>query len=190
MDLFLAYVFCFALGLIYAIATAVAGHLFGGHDHPGDVGSGGHSEAGFGGDHMPTISPLSPTTLAAFVTAFGGFGMVFSTIDATRSPWLSLPLSFLGGLAVAALVLMGFRAVFARTQSSSESRVAELPGRPATVITPIGPGRVGEIAYVDGGVRYTAAARSEGDVAIPAGSTVTISRIVGSQFYVSPEPVP
>ncbi len=184
MDLFVAYVFCFAVGLVYAIASALAGHLFGGHEHPGDVGTGGHSEAGLGGDHMPSIGPLSPTTLAAFVTAFGGIGMVLATTESLRHPILSLPLSLLGGFAIAAAVLALFRTVFARTQSSSESRVFQLPGRQATVITPIEPGRVGEIAYVDRGTRYTAAARAEVDTPVPAGSTVTISRVVGSQFYV------
>jgi len=186
MDLLFAYVVCFGVGLVFAVATAVTGHLFGGHDHPGDVGSGGHSEAGFGGDHMPSISPLSPTTGAAFITAFGGFGMIFSRLETTRSPFVSLPLALLGGLAVAFLVFILFRWVFARTQGSSESHVAELPGRQATVITPVSATSVGEIAYVDRGVRYTAAARSDDGSAVPAGATVVIRRIVAGQFYVSP----
>lgn len=187
MDLFFAYVFCFAVGLIYSFASALAGQLFGAdHGHSGDVGSGGHPEAGLGADHMPTIGPLSPTTLAAFVTAFGGIGMVLATIEVTRSPWISLPLAILGGLAIAAAVLAMFRAVFKRTQSSSESLVAQLPGREATVITPIAPGKVGEIAYIDRGVRYTAAARSDSelDAPIPSGATVTITDVIGSQFRV------
>ncbi|MBL9136899.1 MAG: NfeD family protein [Verrucomicrobiales bacterium] len=191
MDLFIAYVACFGFGLLFSIVSAVAGHLFGSHaGHEadgagGDLGSGGHAEAGFGGDHMPGIAPLSPTTIASFITAFGGLGMILSRIEATRSPFVSLPLSFLGGFLIAAGVFLMFRAVFARTQSSSESKVAGLAGREATVITPISAGGTGEIAYVDGGVRYTAAARAEGDVAIGTGVTVVIHRIVGNQFYVT-----
>lgn len=188
MDLFLAYVVCFGAGLLYAIVAAVSGHVFGAHDASGaggEIGSGGHAEAGFGGDHMPGISPLSPTTIASFVTAFGGIGMVLSRIDATRSPLISLPLSLMGGLGIGAVVFLLFRAVFSRVQGSSESRVGGLIGRPATIITPIASGGVGEIAYVDGGVRYTAAARSEGPEPLASGSTVVIRRIVGTQYFVS-----
>lgn len=189
MDLFIAYVACFGLGLLFAVVSGIVGHLFGGHGTDGaEIGSVGHAEAGFGGDHLPGVSPLSPTTIAAFITAFGGFGMILSRIEATRSPALSLPLSLLGGLGVAALVFLGFRAVFRRTQSSSESRVAGLRGREATIITPVVSGGVGEIAYVDGGVRYTAAARSEEGLPLTAGTTVVIRRVVGNQFFVAPVP--
>lgn len=187
MDLFIAYVACFGIGLLFALISAVTGHLFGGHDVDGsDVGSGGHSEAGFGGDHMPGVAPLSPTTIASFITAFGGFGMIFSRIEATRSPTISLPLSLLAGFGVAVLVFLMFRAVFERTQSSSESRVGGLSGKEAITITPIAAGGVGEIAYIDGGVRYTAAARSEDGTPIGNGVAVVIRRIIGNQFYVAP----
>ncbi len=186
MDLFIAYAACFFIGLLFALISAVAGHLFGGHDTDGaDVGSGGHSEAGYGGDHMPGIAPLSPTTIASFITAFGGFGMIFTRFEATERPALSVPLSLLGGLSVAALVFVMFRAVFVRTQSSSESRVATLAGLEAITLTPIARDGVGEIAYIDGGVRYTAAARSDDGAPIGNGATVVIRRIIGNQFYVT-----
>lgn len=186
MDLFLAYVVCFGAGLLFAVVSAIGGHVFGGQEaDTGDIGAGGHAEAGFGGDNMPGVSPLSPTTIASFITAFGGIGMILSRIEATRSPFISLPLSALGGLAVGIAVFMLFRAVFARTQSSSESRVGGLIGKAATVITPIASGGVGEIAYVDGGVRYTAPARTEGNVHAVSGDTVHIQRVVGTQFYVT-----
>ncbi len=184
MDLLIVYIACFALGLLYVLFSAIAGHFLGAHEGDGaDIGSGSHGDAGVGGD--PVISPLSPTTLAAFITSFGGIGMILSRIEATRSPLLSIPLSLLGGLIIAALVFYLFRMVFVRTQGSSESLVANLAGREATVITPIAPGSVGEIAYVDGGVRYTAAARCEGTDPLSTGSTVIIQRIVGNQFFVA-----
>jgi hypothetical protein len=61
-----------------------------------------------------------------------------------------------------------------------------LVGSDATIITPIPQGGVGEIAYVQGGTRYTAPARSESGAAIGNGQTVRIHRIVGTQFYVVP----
>ncbi len=152
-----------------------------------DAGHGaeGHAEAGYGAHDMPGFSALSPTTIASFITAFGGFGMIFHWIEATSRPWISLPLSAIGGFGVAAAVLWLFRLVFSRTQASSESRVATLVGTTATVITPIGANGVGEIAYVQTGTRYSAPARGENNAAIANGVTVKITRVVGTQFYVA-----
>lgn len=182
---FLVYLICFGVGLLFTLVSALASHLFGGgHDVHVDHGAGGHAEAGAGGHDMPGFSPLSPTIIASFITAFGGLGMVFSRIEATSSPWISAPLALLGGLVIAAAVLMLFRSVFRATQSSSESKVGSLAGQTASVITPIPAGAVGEIAYVQGGTRYTAPAREDNGAAVANGRTVKITRVVGSQFYV------
>jgi hypothetical protein len=187
MDLFFVYAVCLGVGLLFTILSAFMSHVFGGHDvgHDahGELGTGGHAEAGY---DMPGFSPFSPTIIASFVTAFGGFGMIFSKIGATKSAWVSAPLAAVSGLAVAAGVFLLFNWVFSKTQSSSEGRVGTLTGCDATIITPIPQGGVGEIAYVQGGTRYTAPARSESGAAIGNGQTVRIHRIVGTQFYVVP----
>jgi membrane protein implicated in regulation of membrane protease activity len=90
----------------------------------------------------------------------------------------------MGAFAVAAVALQFFRSIFKITQSSSESRVGRLVGVNATIITPIPADGVGEIAYVQGGSRYSAPAREEDGIPVAGGSTVTITRIVGTQFYV------
>ena len=180
------YAVCFGVGLLFALVSAVFGHLFGGHDAHVDIGTGGHAEAGFQDTGMPGLSPFSPTTITAFLTAFGGLGLVFSKIEATRSPWISAPLAILGALMIAAGVVWLFGTVFHKVDSSSESRVATLVGMTATVITPIPPNGVGEIAYVQAGSRYSAPARDERGAHVANGQTVKIVRIVGSQFYVAP----
>jgi membrane protein implicated in regulation of membrane protease activity len=188
-NIFWIYLICFGVGLLFTIISAFMADVFGGHDVHVDVGgpgADGHAEAGMGNQDMPGFSPLSPTTLASFVTAFGGFGMIFSRIEATRSIWISAPLAALGGAAVAAGVFWLFSTVFRKTQSSSESRVATLIGVTATVITPIGEKGVGEIAYVQSGTRYTAPARAESAIPVANGQMVKITRIVGTQFYVTP----
>jgi membrane protein implicated in regulation of membrane protease activity len=186
----LVYAVCCVVGLLFTLLSAFFGHLFGGHDFGGHdvhagLGTGGHAEAGYEDTGMPGLSPFSPTTICSFITAFGGFGLIFSHIDATRKVWLNLPLSILGGLIVAGAVLWLFGAIFHATQSSSEGRVATLVGHTATVITPIPPSGVGEIAYVQAGTRYTAPARELSGVAVANGQTVRITRISESQFYVS-----
>ncbi len=184
MDLFLAYIICFGVGLVFTIISAFTAHIFGGHDAgTGHDGAGGHAEAGINQD-MPGFSAVSPTTIASFITAFGGIGMVLSKFPKTSTPWISVPLSAVGGLLIAALVVAFFRMVFRNTQSSSEARVAGLVGTTGTIITPIPPNGVGELAYVNGGSRYTAPARSSSVTEIRSGQAVKITRIVGSQFYV------
>lgn len=186
------YLICFGVGLLFTIITAFASHLFSTHeahislDHHVDGGSHGHAEAGNVGD-MPGFSAFSPTVVTAFVTAFGGCGMIFEHIPATQSPLVSAPLAVLSGLLIAAVVLWLFRAIFNATQASSESRISTLPGVTATVITPIPANGVGEIAYVQGGSRYTAPAREESGAAVSSGTAVKIKRVLGTQYYVTLE---
>ena len=183
MDLFLAYVICFGVGLVFTIISAFMAHVFGGHDTGGHDGAGGHAEAGINQD-MPGFSAVNPTIIASFVTAFGGIGMVLSKFEKTHSPLLSVPLSALGAFIIAAIVLAFFRMVFRHTQSSSEARVGQLIGTTGTIITPIPTNGVGELAYVNGGSRYTAPARSLSGAEIANGQAVKIARIVGSHVYV------
>ncbi len=177
------YTICLCAGLIFTLISAIGSHFFGGHEGT-DIGTGGHAEAGFDDTGMPGISFFSPTVLASFVTAFGAFGTIFSRIELTKSVWVSAPLSLAGGWLVALGVLWVFNAMFTKTQSSSESKVASLVGQTASIITPVPENGVGEIAYVQAGTRYTAPARTENGSAIGAGKAVRITRIVGTQFYV------
>jgi len=179
----LIYAICLVVGLTFTVISVLFGHFFAGHgDHV--AGSGGHAEAGADSSDAPGISIFSPTILAAFVTAFGAFGLVFTQFPRTRSAEISTPLSLAGGFVVAACLFTFLRYVFGHTQSSSESHITQLIGAEANVITPIPANGVGEIAYVVGGTRYTAPARGENSTGVAGGSTVKIVRIVGTQFYV------
>jgi len=178
------YTACLALGLIFTIISAVAGHLFGGHDGQIDVGTGGHAEAGYDHSGVPGVSFFSPTVLACFVTAFGACGLILSRIEATRSVWISAPISAVAGVTMASLAFFLFNWMFKHTQSSSESRVGSLAGLTASIVSPIPKNGVGEIAYVQSGSRYTAPARAEDGAAIPAGKAVRITRVVGTQYFV------
>ena len=182
---FIIYLVCLVVGLVFTLLTAFFGHIFGG-GHEGHVdGSGGHAEAGADASDMPGVSALSPTVITSFITAFGGFGIIFHEVPATKSPFISAPLAVIGAVATAGSVLWVLRQLFTRTQSSSESKVGTLVGMEAHIITPIPENGVGEIAYVQGGTRYTAPAREETGMAVSSGKAVRIVRIVGSQFYVS-----
>lgn len=180
---FLIYLFCLCLGVFFTLLSAIFGHAFGG-DHGHVEGSGGHAEAGADASDSPGISAISPTVIACFMAAFGGFGLVLRQVPVLKSPWLSAPLAMLGAWGVAGGLLFLLRQLFQKTQSSSESKVASLVGQAATIITPVPQDGVGEIAYVQAGTRYTAPARSESGAPIPNGKTVKITRVVGTQFYI------
>src|SRR5258707_2610249 len=106
------YIACLALGLIFTIISAVAGHLFGGHDGGGDVGTGGHAEAGYDHSGVPGISFFSPTVLACFVTAFGACGLILSRIEGTRNIWISAPISAVAPGAMAGAAVFVLHALF------------------------------------------------------------------------------
>jgi len=183
MTVYAIYLFCLVVGLAFTVLSALLGHFFGGHgDHVG--GSGGHAEAGADSSDMPGISIFSPTIVAAFITAFGGFGIIFTEIPATKQPIISAPLAIATALVAAGCLYKLLAVLFSHTQGSSESHVAALVGSDANVITPIPQNGVGEIAYVVGGTRYTAPARTESGAPVINGKPVKITRIVGTQFYV------
>lgn len=178
----LIYLFCLVAGFLFMVACAVLGHIVGGHD--ADIGSGGHAEAGADTSDGVGVSAFSPTVIASFITAFGGFGIIWNQFEWAQKPYISAPLSIVCAFIVASIVLFLLRKLFRETQSSSESKVVELIGKEATVITPIPENGVGEITYVHGGTRYSAPAREETGCPVQSGSLVRISKIVGSQFYV------
>lgn len=183
----LVYLFCLVVGFVFVLLSASLGHLFGDHSHV--AGSGGHAEAGGDSSDSPGVSLFSPIIMAAFVTAFGAFGLMAGQFELTRPAFVSSPLAVCGAFIIALLLVFFLRRLVRASDSSSESQVATLRGLVATVITPIPAGAVGEIAYVQAGTRYTAPAREEAGVAVPSGAPVTITRVVGSQFYVTPTPL-
>src|SRR5260370_16383072 len=86
---FLIYLICLGVGFVFTLGTAVLGHVFGGHGHVD--GSGGHAEAGVESSDMPGVSAFSPTGIASFVTAVGGFGVFFHLYHGTRKPFFTAP---------------------------------------------------------------------------------------------------
>src|ERR1041385_7780846 len=124
---FSVYLICLGVGLVFTLVSAFFGHIFGGGGHDGHVGgSGGHAKAGVASSDMPGVSVLSPTIIASFITAFGGFGIILSQFKATKPAIISAPLAVLGGFVIAGAVLLLVRSLFSHTQSSSESKVASL----------------------------------------------------------------
>ena len=180
-----AYLLCLVAGLTYAVIASIL-HVIGlGHgDGGGDVG-GGHDVGGgeVSTDSTVHFSPLSPVTVAMFITSFGAGGIVAMNVFKIKGIG-SLAFATLTGFVIAAITFFIFYKMFKMTQSSSTPSVAELTGMEAEVITNIPAAGLGEIAYVVRGTRLTGPARTEDGKPIASHSTVIITRVTGNTYYV------
>ena len=130
MSAFLVYLFCLVVGFIFVLGSAVLGHFGGDHGHVG--GSGGHAEAGADSSDAPGVSLFSPIVMAAFVAAFGAFGLVFNQFEVTKPPAISAGLAIICAVIVAGSLVGVLRKLVHASDSSSESQVATLVGHAAT----------------------------------------------------------
>lgn len=145
----------------------------------------GHDIGSF--DHGAVeVSPLSPITIAAFITSFGGVGIVATQLFQVR-PEMSLLWATLGGVLTGGVVYLLYGRLLVAMQASSEVRTRELGGTVGQVIAPISADGVGEITYVAKGSRISSPARSASGQAIPRGTLVTIERMVGGTALVRPQ---
>ncbi len=192
------YFFLLLLGVFYAIMVMVAGglhavHLPGMHVDlsglhlPGHVDTGpiaGHLDTG--GDlsgHDIRLLSLSPISIAAFITSFGGIGIIaLHGFDA--SGLTSLVWAVFGSIIVAVISHFAFFYIFIAPQSSSALRSSDMIGQTAEVTVPISAESVGEVAYVAMGERHTATARSADHQAIPRGAIVSVEGLTGTVMIV------
>jgi membrane protein implicated in regulation of membrane protease activity len=179
MGIKLLYFACFIIGFAYAFIASVLSHFFGGDGDHGDIG---HGDVGHADMSLPV---LSPTIIAAFVTGFGGTGILVTNLTSWSST-VGVVVAVAGGLIVAlsAFGLLGF--IYSRTQGGSEYQTQELTGYSAEVITTIPENGFGEIAYEARGARANSPARSVDGKTIPKHAHVTIVKVVGSTFFVKP----
>jgi membrane protein implicated in regulation of membrane protease activity len=194
------YFFLFALGVGYAIVAAVMGGLshidvpgldidIPGIDlHPGEADI--HLDLPFAHDISHDVdhpevglSPLSPITIATFITTFGGVGVIMNNVT-HFVPAVGVLVAAVSGLAVAGAVFLLYARVATTVQSSSEVQMGELVGMTAEVIAPIPEGNVGEVVLVARGARIRSSARSVDGQAIPRGAMVEIVEEAGNVVIV------
>ena len=141
-------------------------------------------------DHAPSfdhgsvgVSPLSPITIASFVTSFGGLGLIGTQLLHIPDT-VSLLFAAVGAGVIAGGMFLFYSKVLVAGQGSSEVRLAELSGKKAEVVIPIPEGGVGQIAFVARGARLTWSARSVDGQPIPRGSLVVIEATTGNTVTV------
>jgi membrane protein implicated in regulation of membrane protease activity len=194
----------FFVGLGYAIFIAVTGGLSdidmpnvdvdipqidlpGDVDIPGaDIHIGG-ADVAAGGLDAPdvTVSPISPITIATFITVFGGVGVITTQLFEVSPGW-SLVISLLSGLASGGFMYLFYSQFLIRSQGSSEVSRGELVGLQAEVTVPIGEGATGQVTYSTKSGRMSSMARSLDGSPIRRGQFVKIVRTIGPQVLVKP----
>ena len=142
-------------------------------------------------DHAPSfdhgsvgVSPLSPITIASFVTSFGGLGLIGTQLLLLPDT-VSLFFAAVGAAAIAGGMFFFYSKVLVAGQGSSEVRLAEISGKKAEVVIPIPKNGLGQVAFVARSARTTWGARSVDGKPIPRGTVVTIESVTGNTVIVS-----
>ena len=181
----LVFIACFLTGLVFFIVTALLGNL--GHglthsvSHQSNVahttgthtashgpahtsgqttGSHGTSHASTQGHNQTFLSLINPTAVMLFLLGFGFFGYLFhNTIHAVAA--ITLILASIGGIIIAALLLMLVGRIFGDSEGETVQDVSDRTGLLGKVSITIQENSLGEIIYVSpGGMRKSVPARS------------------------------
>lgn len=137
------------------------------HDVPSDVGTG--------------LSPLSLPILAAFGTAFGGFGTIFEALNfgVLWTPILAVIFAGLVGGGMYVLMLN----VFVKTQAETRVDLSELVGYKGQVLVPIRTGQPGQVVVVTE-ARGRTLLQAIADQEIGTDEHVVVDSVVGNSVKV------
>lgn len=190
------YTICFMLGFVYAVISMIFSGIFGhggahsdfgGHDLAaggGDMGVPDPGHADFVATHeMVHFSPLSPTVIATFITAFGAGGLL-AMKHFMLSEIYHVPIAVGAGLVTSIGTFLAISWVMEKTQGSTHYRAEEVVGANAEVTVSIPATGLGQIAFDAKGQRYTGSARTEDGHPVPVHTIVTIVKSVGGTYYV------
>ena len=128
------------------------------------------------------LSAINMTAITAFLTWFGGAGLVLAQV----TPLGALPVA---GTAVVVGIAGGSavnRFVRSLVRSERPLEPSSMVGKVAKITSPIRAGGTGEIVYSLHGTRHAEAARAESGAGIEKGSKVVVVRHEKGIAYVSP----
>ncbi|MEK6987672.1 MAG: hypothetical protein AABX97_06190 [Candidatus Thermoplasmatota archaeon] len=137
------------------------------HDVPSDVGTG--------------LSPLSLPILAAFGTAFGGFGTIFEVLN-FGVLWTPLLAAIFAGLVGGGMYVLMFN-VFVKTQAETRVDLTELVGYKGQVLVPIRTGQPGQVVVITE-ARGRTLLQAIADQEIGTDEHVVIESVVGNSVKV------
>lgn len=161
---------CFGVGVVYTIISFSLGQLFDFFDFNG------HFEVG------ANISPLKPSVIAAFITVFGGVGILLMKKEILFI--ISLSCAFIVALIVAYIIYKFVIVQLYKAQNTSAVERQKLIGQKAKVTLSIRQGGYGKITYVVNGNTYNSPAKTEDGGEIMVGKEVEIVYIDKNTYYV------
>jgi membrane protein implicated in regulation of membrane protease activity len=201
------FLFCFAVGSVWALAAVLmggfrfahfghghlhfghghvhAGHIHGqlAHPHGSVVHSNGSAAKAPAGQHGGLWGHLvNPSCIAVFLAWFGAAGYVLERHSGLQL-WMDLSVASGAGL-VGATILARFMAALQNNERVMDPADYEMAGTLGQVGATIRPGGVGEILYVRDGARKAVPAKSEDGVVIERGSEVIVLRYEKGIAYV------
>lgn len=154
-------------------------HMPHGHLHV----NGAHAQVGTAGHGAVEVSPINFPTIMAFLAWFGGAGYLLTGVYGV---WYltALLIAGLAGLVGASIVFWFFVKVMLANERPMDPTEFRVVGAVGTLTLGIREGGTGELVYVQGGSRKTAAARSEDGSAIPRGTEVAVTSFERGVAYV------
>lgn len=159
----------FAIGVGYTVISLILGSFLVGFD-------------GFDSGTSTSVSPLRPVPIAAFLTVFGGVGILL--YGGVWSAILVIVIAAAIGLASTYILVRFVLLPLAKAQNTSSISQKELLGETATVSEKIFESGFGKISYAVSGSITTSPAKSEGGGEILVGEKVEITNIENKIFYV------
>lgn len=180
---------CFYTGVLYTVISFVLGHILDfaglGGDVDTDIDIDIDTDAGIDLDsdiQGAAVSPLKPVTIAAFITVFGGVGMIF--LNNNYNAVIALAAATASGLSVSYMLYRLIIVPLTRAQNTSAVSQAELLGSLAYTALAMKDKSFGKIHYTVEGNTYSAPAKSIDGRLIAKGVPVVIIDINKNIFYV------
>ncbi len=152
----------------------VAGHNVVAHPASNTAGGQHSAQSSQQGNNSLVGEFLNPTSIALFLLGFGFFGYVSHNTAGFVLP-LTLLLAAIGGLVVAALLLLLVSRLFGDSEGATVQDVSDRLGLLGKVSISIREDNIGEIIYVSpGGMRKSIPARSVSGQSIERGEEVVV----------------
>jgi hypothetical protein len=173
--MYTVYQIAFYTGILYTVVAFILGEIF----HIADL----HIDTHIEGD-IPfcSVSPFKPITIAAFITVFGGVGIMGVRLG--KGAILTGIMAVVIALAVAGLIYFLVIVPLYKAQNTSIADHRNLKGVSAIVTSPILENGYGEISYSVNQNEFTAPAKYIGKAYLGAGEEVFIVYIENDVFYV------
>jgi len=162
---------CFAIGLLFTLASFVLGGVHGPGHIGHQLGHAGHSGHVGGGSGSTPL--LNGSSFVGGLTWFGAAGFIM-----VRLGWFSLPVALIAALAVGAVgwyAIARYLGMILKGEVEMDPADYRLEGTLGKLSVGIPSGGTGEVLFEKGGTRRSESARALGGAAIPRGVEVVIT---------------